>query len=210
MIERLPRVVPEAPDRPEIAGPEHPVRVTTQEIASQPGAWTPERAAGVAKLFDGLAEGWDARGTANKMEPLLDALSRGAVSGDFCLEVGSGTGAGTRQLAGRFDRLLALDLSIEMLRRAPAELAARIHGDGAQLPVADHSVDALVLVNAFLFPAEVERVLAREGALVWVSSLGDRTPIYLSPVEVEAALPGSWSGVCADAGWGSWLVVRRA
>ena len=210
MIERLRRVVPEAPDRPEVAGPEHPVRITTQEIASAPGAWTPERAAGVAKLFDGLAEGWDARGTANKMEPLIDALDRGEVKGDFCLEVGSGTGAGTRQLAGRFGRVLALDLSIEMLRRAPAELAVRIHGDGAHLPVADRSVDALVLVNAFLFPSEVDRVLASEGALVWVSSLGDRTPIYLSPEEVEAALPGRWSGVSSDAGWGSWTVMRRA
>ena len=74
MIESLRRVVPEAPDRPVIAGPDHPIRVATREIATQPGAWTIERAADVAKLFDRLAPEWESRGTAGKMEPLVDAL----------------------------------------------------------------------------------------------------------------------------------------
>ena len=57
---------------------------------------------------------------------------------------------------------------------------------------------------------EMWRVLAPGGALVWVSSLGDRTPIYLSAEEVEAALPGEWRGVASEAGWGSWCVTGRA
>ena len=144
------------------------------------------------------------------MEPLIDALDRGEVGGDLCIEIGSGTDAGTRQLAGRFGCVVALDISMEMLRIAPPELAPRVHGDGSRLPLADRSVDALVLVNAFLFPHEMDRVLAAKGVLIWVSSLGDATPIYLSPDEVDLALPGRWSGRTSDAGWGRWTVLRRA
>ena len=39
--------------------------------------------------------------------------------------------------------------------------AHRIQADGAQLPLRDGSTSAVVLVNAFLFPAEVDRVLSR-------------------------------------------------
>jgi SAM-dependent methyltransferase len=210
VIEVLQRVIPEAPDRPAIAGPDHPIRIATQEIATQPGTWTSERAANVAKLFDTLAPEWDSRETADQMEPLVDALERGEVTGDLCIDVGSGTGASTRKLTGRFRHLVAVDIAIEMLRRASAELAPRVRADGARLPVGDRAVDALVLVNAFLFPAEVDRVLAAGGALVWVSTLGDGTPIYLSPDEVTAALPGRWAARTSDAGWGRWTVLRRA
>jgi SAM-dependent methyltransferase len=210
VIEALPRIVPEAPDRPVVAGPDHPIRIATQEIATQPGAWTPERAAGVAKLFDALAPEWDSRETADQMEPLVDAIERGEVKGDLCIEVGSGTGAATRELTGRFNRLVAVDIAIEMLRRAAPEFAPRVHADGARLPVGDRIVDALVLVNVFFFPAEVDRILAADGALIWVSTLGDSTPIYLSPDEVRAALPGRWAARTSDAGWGRWTVLRRA
>jgi hypothetical protein len=42
-----------------------------------------------------------------------------------------------------------------------------------------------------------------------VSSLGDRTPIYLPAEDVARALPGAWSGKAALAGWGSWCVLAR-
>ena len=66
-----------------------------------------------------------------------------------------------------------------------------------------------MLVNALLFPAEVARVLAPGGALVWVNSLGDATPIHLSAADVAKALPGGWGGPASDAGWGTWCVLRR-
>ena len=211
MIEFLPRVIDEAPDRPELAGPDHPIRKVTRELASDPQAWSPERAAKVAQLFDGLAPEWHKRTSEGRLDPLRDALERGVVAAGTCLELGSGTGAGTEALAeAGFDAVVALDLSKEMLARAPARLGHRVRGDAATLPIAAGSADVIVLVNAFLFPKEIERVLARGGTLVWVSALGDRTPIYLSAEEVEAALPGEWMGVASDAGWGSWCVVRRA
>ena len=69
---------------------------------------------------------------------------------------------------------------------------------------------AVVLINAFLFPEEVVRVLAPTGVIVWVNSSGEQTPIYLSPEDLVAALPGEWTAVASRAGPGHWCVVRRA
>jgi hypothetical protein len=52
--------------------------------------------------------------------------------------------------------------------------------------------------------------LTSEGALVWVNTAGDRTPIHLTADDVEAALPGPWDGIASEAGWGTWAVLRRS
>ena len=208
MLERLERVIEEAPDRPDIAGPDHPMRAVTQQIAASPAGWDPERAATVRELFDGLAPEWTSRFSNERLDSVEDALARGGVpTGGACLEVGSGTGLITPILQRHFASVVSLDLSHEMLVRA--ETGTRVEADGARVPLADGSVDAVVLVNAFLFPHEVDRVLKEGGAVVWVSTIGDRTPIYLPADDVLAALPGDWDGRAADAGWGSWLVARR-
>ncbi len=83
-----------------------------------------------------MAAEWSARHVDDtKAAPVLDALERGAVpiDGDW-LEVGSGTGAGTRLLTGVVGSLVATDLSTEMLRHAPGELAPRVHADASMLP----------------------------------------------------------------------------
>ncbi len=210
MIEYLPQRIFADTEREPFAGPDHPIRKATREVAFGPAGWTPERAAKVAQLFNAMAPEWHTRGTRDRMQPLVDGLERGGVDGECCVELGSGTGFGTELLQGRFRYILAVDLAIEMLRLAPAEWGTRLLADAARLPVRDGVVDALVHVNAFLFPAEAERVIAPGGALVWVSTLGDQTPIYLSAEEVASALPGSWRGVASEAGWGTWCVLRRS
>jgi SAM-dependent methyltransferase len=210
MIETLARLDEMPPDRPEMAGPDHPIRKMTQQIAFEPGAWTPERRTKVAELFDAMAPEWSKRTTTERREPLRDALARSRdLDRGLCIEIGSGTGASTPDLADRFDAVVALDLSREMLRHAPAQPGHRVQGDASALPLADGSVACLVLVNALLFPAEMNRVLARTGTLIWVSSLGDFTPIYLAAADVEKALPGEWTGVASEAGWGSWVALQR-
>jgi SAM-dependent methyltransferase len=210
VLRHLPTVVPAEPGRPHLAGPDHPIRKVTHQIAFEPGAWTDERRSKVAALFDELAPDWHAIEVANRRDAVVDALDRG---GPFptgpCLELGSGIGAFTADVLGRFDTVIAADLSMEMLRRAPADAAPRVLADGSALPFPDGSIAAAVLVNMFLFPAEIDRVLAPDGVLVWVSSLGDTTPIHLSAESVEEALPGEWDGVAAEAGWGTWSVFRR-
>ncbi|HEX2850565.1 MAG TPA: class I SAM-dependent methyltransferase [Acidimicrobiales bacterium] len=212
MLRLLGRVVAEAPGRPDGAGADHPMRKVTSQVAFEPDGWTPERAAKVAALFDDLAPTWNQRGTADRTEALDDALARG---GPFlhqapCLEAGCGTGLITPLLAEHFPVVIALDLAFEMLCRAPSDLPApRVHGDSSRLPLPSASMGTVVLVNAFLFPSEVERVLLPGGALVWVNTLGDRTPIHLPAEAVDRALGGGWEGVGAEAGWGTWAVFRK-
>jgi SAM-dependent methyltransferase len=218
VIEFLPRVVPCAPGRPELAGPDHPMRKVTRQVAFEPDGWTPERAAKVAQLFDALAPEWHQRSNRERRAPLRDALERAGIEAAratangpaTCLEIGSGTGSSTDDLDRRFERVVALDLSREMLQRAPAAPGLRVNADAARLPFADASADCVVLVNALLFPDEMARVLVPGGSLLWVNSLGDRTPIHLPPEDVEKALPGDWHGVAAEAAWGTWCALRQA
>jgi SAM-dependent methyltransferase len=208
MIRFLDTTVP-PPAQPEGDGNEdHPMRAVTRQVAFEDG-WSPDRAAKVAALFDGLAPDWHLRSTPERLVSLDDALARGDVPGGRALEPGSGTGIATPRLAAHFDQVVSLDLAAEMLRRAPA-VTPRVQADAATLPVRSESVDAVVLVNALLFPAEVDRVLARDGVVVWVNTVGDRTPIHLPAGDVAAALPGEWEGVAASAGPGTWCVLRRA
>jgi SAM-dependent methyltransferase len=213
LITFLDRTIPSPDDRPEVGGRDHPMRKVTRQVAFEPGAWTRERAAKVAQLFDTMAAEWSERTTPERQEALRDALARGGFSDTepgVCLEIGSGTGSSTPDLVARFESVVSLDLSREMLRHAAPCGDGRINADAVSLPVADASARCVVLVNALLFPAETARVIAPGGALVWVNSLGDRTPIHLPAGDVGKALPGSWVGVAADAGWGTWSVLRRA
>jgi SAM-dependent methyltransferase len=186
------------------------MRKVTEAVVEQPGSWTPDQAAEVGAFFDALADEWHTRSDPHRAEPVDDAFARGAIPTDgVTLEIGSGTGLLTPSLLARCSFVVALDLAFEMLLRAPADLAPRMQADASRLPFPDGSVACAVLINAFLFPDEMARVLAPGGALVWVNTSGDRTPIYLSAEAVDAALPGDWEGVAAEAGWGTWSVHRR-
>jgi SAM-dependent methyltransferase len=211
MIRHLPRVVPEAPGKPTRGDADHPMRKVTRQVAFEAGGWTGERKTKVETLFDDLAHEWHTRDHPQRHQPLVDAFERGGpITPGVCLELGSGTGMATPWLADRFSLVVASDLSTEMLKLAPSGVGSRIRADGSQLPLRDQSVDAAVLINMFLFPGEMDRVVRPEGALVWVNTSGDRTPIHLTADEVDTALPGEWDGVASEAGWGTWAVLRRA
>ena len=183
----------------------------TREAAFDLSSWTPERSRSVAKMFDDLAEGWAARYTIEEAtEPVLDVIARGEIPTGVCLEIGAGRGIATTALANHCEAVIALDVSYEMLARFHEPRACRLLGDGAQLPIADSSVDVVVLINAFLFPLEIDRVLAADGVMVWINSLGPDTPIHLPAADVDQCLPGDWAGVESEAGWSTWSVFRRA
>jgi len=211
MIRHLPRVIPEAPDKPMRGSEDHPMRKVTRQVAFEAGGWTGERRGKVETLFDDLAPEWHTRDHPYRGQPLEDAFERGGdIPRGACLELGSGIGIGTPWLVERFSFVLAAELSAEMLKLAPAGVGTRIRADGSRLPLRDGSIDAAVLVNMFLFPAEMDRVIAPSGVLVWVNTSGPDTPIHLPADEVDAALPGEWTGVASEAGWGTWAVLRRA
>lgn len=185
------------------------MRLVTRELAFEPGAWTSQRAMEVGALFDMLAPTWSDRDVPERHDSLRDAVQRGGPFPDgVCVEVGAGTGSATPDLLAAFGSVISTDMSVEMLRlfRGPTPT---VRADAAHLPMPDRSAAVVALVNMFLFPAEVDRVLADDGVLLWVSTNGDATPIYLSGADVTAALPGEWDGITAAAGWGTWTTARR-
>ena len=111
-------------------------------------------------------------------------------------------GAGTllpvlQRVAGPDGVVLALDRSLGMLRRAPADVP-RIQADAARLPLADTSADVVVLAFVlFMLPdarvavAEVARVLRPGGwllAATWGAQLETAADVVVRE-EVEAAGP---------------------
>ena len=195
--------------------PDHPIRIATRRAAGlHPDGWTAQLRDEVTGFFDGLAEEWHTRTSPERTAVVIDALSRGlgavgVVSG-MAVEVGSGIGTYSSLLAERFSPVVAVDLSQAMLTLAASRSALRVRADGASLPIRNASAAAVVLINAFLFPQEVNRVLSSGGALIWVNSSGAETPIYLPVEDLLARLPGEWTGVASRAGQGSWCVLRRA
>lgn len=190
------------------------MREVTELLASG-GIWNGELIDEVSALFDSLAPDWTAtRDHPSRNAPLLDALDRGLVSGRIVLEVGAGTCISARDLAVRFDHLVAADISWEMLSHAIEGAPPLICADGSCLPVADSTIDVLILQNMFLFPAEFDRCLAVDGSIVWVNSRGPATPIHLPAEEIlaslEAATRFNWNADTSTVGEATWAVVRRA
>jgi SAM-dependent methyltransferase len=191
-----------------VFGSVSPMREVTETVAFD-AAWDFSRREKVRELFDGMAAEWSSRSTPEREASILDALDRGGLAGDTVIELGSGTGLGTGHLIERFDDVVALDLSMAMLRHQ-SDLAPKVQADASVLPFRDDAADLLVLVNMLLFPAEVDRVLRPGGGLLWINTLGHETPIHLSPEAVVDALPGSWTATAGRAGSGLWAAVQRA
>ena len=200
----------DAVDPPDFAGPDHPIRKATRQIAFEDG-WSPGRAAKVAELFDSMSGDWHPDHTDPlRVAPVRDALARGGLetTGTW-VELGAGTGAGTQQLKPHVDTVIAMDLSWGMLNNGADVATAKVQADSASLPARDDSADVIVCVNMFLFPAEVDRVLKANGSLLWVNTMGDQTPIHLPIEDVATALGGNWDVVTAYAGTGFWGVYKR-
>lgn len=195
-----------------IGHPDHPMRLITRQIAGlESGDWASTMKS-VAALFDGLAPQWTARVSAQTIQVVEDALTRGLdpliQSNQFALESGSGIGAYTPLITRRFATVVSVDISKAMLDQGP-EKSLRVQADGAQLPIRGASVDALILINAFLFPTETARVLRNGGAVLWVNTSGDQTPIHLSTAEVASSIPFQIEGVESRAGAGTWCCLIR-
>ena len=190
-------------------GSDHPMRTVTQQVGSGDG-WSSERASFVAGVFDELSVGWHADHSSDlRLAPLEDALDRGDLGPGRLVEIGCGTGPATERISARRPVAAALDLSPKMLALADLSVAPFVRADAGALPLAAGSVDVMVLVNMFMFASEYDRVLAPEGQFVWISTMGDETPIYLPPEQVMDLLPGHWTATGSYAGTGLWLVARR-
>lgn len=117
--------------------------------------------------------------------------SPGAATRLRVLDLGSGTGSGTREAAALGHRVLAVDPSAGMLsvlegesKRMPAHIGARITsamGSAEHLPCPDRSVDALLCLQAWQWVSPPEaaheclRVLVPGGSLAMAWHTWDRS-----------------------------------
>lgn len=139
-------------------------------------AWTPEEfyALGESDMADALPR-WE------RYDPGL---------GGVCVEVGCGAGRMTRPLARRFERVVGLDVSNDMLIRAQdaAPGAEFLLVSGTTIPLNDGSVDAVFTThvlqhlegidNVTSYLAEMFRVLREGGTIMVHTALGPLRPAW--------------------------------
>jgi demethylmenaquinone methyltransferase / 2-methoxy-6-polyprenyl-1,4-benzoquinol methylase len=106
--------------------------------------------ADVAAMFERVAERYDVTNTV--LSGGLDASWRratrealGARPGQTVLDVAAGTAVSTVELAGGGVHAIACDFSQGMLRAGAARPVPKVAGDAMALPLADESVDGVVI-----------------------------------------------------------------
>jgi hypothetical protein len=210
MIRDLPRVVAAPDGKPARAGATESQQRALR-LATRPGSWTRDEAAGMAAEFDERAATWEGDRGRYRPPVLADALARG---GPFpagrAVEIASGTGLLTPLIAAVWQPVLAVDLSRGMLSRSAAR--HKVQADASRLPLADGCAAAVVIGDGPLFAAEAARVMAGDAVLVWSNALGTGAPFYLPAevlVEAMAAATGRpWDATRGEAYWGTWAVLR--
>jgi SAM-dependent methyltransferase len=200
--------------------PQRFARLATRAVVSRPRVWRFFRRP-LRGQFDRLASGWEARVGPEGLLPLGAALDRLPAPPGRVLDLGTGTGKGARFVARRFPEaeVVGVDLSPEMIAEAerllPDELASRVRfevADGAKVPAEDGAFDLVLLLNMIPFFEELARVTAPGGRLVFASSFGSETPIYVAPETLRARLAplgfGDFEELSAGAGT-AFLAARK-
>jgi hypothetical protein len=141
--------------------------------------------------------------------PVRDGL-RHAKPAAWAFEVSCGTGEATAAIAGQTGRVVATDANLAMLRRAPRRLGVEyVRSDVRALPLRDASVPLLVGLNGVPHIKEFTRVIADGGQLLWCSSYGAGTPLYVEPERLLQLFGPGWTGQAGRAGHGDWLLLSR-
>jgi SAM-dependent methyltransferase len=171
-------------------------RFTTNTVVRWPRLWGLLRGL-TRRQFDAVAPKWNTMRMPDSLAPFETALEAVEPPPKRVLDLGTGTGAGARAVAGRFPEaeVVGADLSERMLAEArqnlPAELASRVRfeaADASALPYDDASFDLVTLANMIPFFDELARVVAPGGSLLFAFSGGAGTPIYVPPERLRAGL----------------------
>jgi len=128
-----------------------------------------ERAAAAERYFAEHADEWDAIRSRHIAESEVEAAMLAMMHNrrlGHLLDIGTGTGRMAEIFAPTARRITALDRSPEMLRIARTKLEGQpvpvdlLQGDFLNLPVADASIDSIVIHQALHFAHEPDRVIA--------------------------------------------------
>jgi SAM-dependent methyltransferase len=204
-----PTDVPTEPP-PDLAGATHASRHALERVLADPDdddAWE-----FLARSYAAMAAEWPEWSRSQERwyaAPVRAGLSQ-ARPAPWALEVGCGTGEATPLVASHAQRVMATDVNEAMVRLAPRlARVTRVVSDVRQLPVADATVSLLVGLNAVPHIKEFNRVVATDGQLLWCTSFGPGTPLYVDPQRLAGMLGDSWSGQAGHAGHGDWILLTR-
>jgi SAM-dependent methyltransferase len=165
----------------------------------------------LAAAYEGMASEWQAwvSTQSHYLDPVADALARiGKI--DHAVEIGSGTGEATRLVGAQARLVAAIDASPAMVSRAPELPNVRwLVGDVRSLPVDSGWADLVVGLNAVPSFREIDRVCAPAGRVLWASSFGPETPLYIEPERFVGLLGPEWGGIARRVGFGEWCIAER-
>lgn len=187
----------------------HPSRVALEGVLADPddgAAWRT-----LAQAYHEMSDEWTAFACGQRWydAPVRAGLAR-AQRVDWALEVGCGTGQATASLTGFAPRIVATDVNMSMLAKAPALPEARYFAsDVRALPVSTGTVPLLVGLNAVPCVREFDRAIARDGQLLWCTSFGSGTPLYVEPGRLLRLFGRGWQGEAGRAGHGEWTLLSR-
>jgi len=143
-----------------------------------------------ATSFGAEAENYDRY----RVGPPADVVDRVLPAGaGAVLDLGAGTGAVTRQLVGRAERVYAVDPDprmTELLARSCPDVEVH-EGTAEHIPLPDASVDAVVVASAWHWVdpdaaiPEIARVLRPSGSLCIVWNRRDRTVPWVADLEAS-------------------------
>jgi SAM-dependent methyltransferase len=195
-------------------------RLATRAVVARPLVWGLFRGP-LRRQFDWLAGVWEGRRGPEALAPLVAALERLPTAPARVLDLGTGTGKAARLVAGLFPgaQVIGVDLSPRMIEEAkrlrPPELADRVSfevADASALPFEERAFDLVVLLNMIPFFEELGRVTAPGGWVVFASSWGAETPIYVPPERLRERLGvvGFDAYDEVSAGEGSAFLARRS
>lgn len=195
---------------PELNAPTHQSRSALERVLADPQdvtAW-----AFLTMTYEEMAAEW--REWAGGV-PWYDAPVRvgllHAKPAPWAFEVGCGTGEATATLAEHVPLVIPSDVNAAMVSRAPRIPNARaLVADVRSLPLRDASVPLLVGLNAVPHIKEFNRVIASDGQLLWCTSFGPGTPLYVEPERLLALLGPGWVGEAGRAGHGEWMLLSRS
>jgi ubiquinone/menaquinone biosynthesis C-methylase UbiE len=189
-------------------------RLATDVVVRRPTLWPLFRRL-TERTFDRVAPQWDSMRGPDSLAPFEAALDAIDAPVTDVLDLGTGTGSGAAIVVRRFPeaRVVGVDLSEEMLERARANVpgAEFRRADASSLPFPDESFDLVAHANMIPFFDEVARVLRPGGTALFAFSIGDQTPIYVTPERLRAELAERGFTDFADfkAGRGTALTARK-
>jgi ubiquinone/menaquinone biosynthesis C-methylase UbiE len=189
-------------------------RLATDVVIRRPTLWPLFRRL-TERTFDRVAPQWDSMRGPDSLAPFEAALDAVDAPVTDVLDLGTGTGSGAAIVVRRFPdaRVVGVDLSEEMLERARVNVpgAEFRRADASSLPFPDESFDLVAHANMIPFFDEAARVLRPGGTALFAFSIGDQTPIYVTPERLRAELAERGFTDFADfaAGRGTALTARK-